>query len=85
VIIPYLTTGIKASKHPEYQLGTYMIISQIVSKLALSFDLTDLLLKEILQNAVLHKEALMCVLCIFQSQSLKELSSTILEKLFKIK
>jgi len=82
-IIPYLGEGLMASTHPEYQLGTYMIIAQWASRRQMSQQLIQNFFEKISSHISKNheQEALMCIISICQFQAPTSFSATVLEPL----
>ena len=87
VMLPYLLDGLKAKASPDFQLSTYMILSQISSRAELSQDAVSSLTIAMVQHySKPHAtQMLLCMVYLAQSQqSFQELPKKALKPLLKI-
>ncbi|KAF9921975.1 HEAT repeat-containing protein 1 [Linnemannia zychae] len=68
VIFPYILEGLKAKSSPEYQIATYMIISQISERATLTFEVLTSLFTSMTANYSNAYQMLLCLVHICQTQ-----------------
>ncbi|KAK3840885.1 MAG: hypothetical protein J3R72DRAFT_169855 [Linnemannia gamsii] len=80
-IFPYILEGLKAKISPEYQIASYMIISQISERATLTFEVLSSLFTTMASNYSNTFQMLLCLVHICQTQETFEVFP---ERAFKL-
>ncbi|KAG0355784.1 HEAT repeat-containing protein 1 [Gamsiella multidivaricata] len=67
-IFPYILEGLKAKGYPEYQIASYMIISQISERATLTYEVLSSLFATMTSSYVNPSQMLLCLVHICQTQ-----------------
>ncbi|KAF8980018.1 HEAT repeat-containing protein 1, partial [Haplosporangium bisporale] len=71
-IFPYILEGLKAKGYPEYQIASYMIISQISERATLTYEVLTSLFTTMSSNYANTYQMLLCVVHVCQTQETME-------------
>ncbi|KAG0209950.1 HEAT repeat-containing protein 1 [Mortierella sp. GBA30] len=68
VVFPYILEGLKAKASPEYQIASYMIISQISERATLTYEVLSSLFATMTSSYANTFQMLLCVVHVCQTQ-----------------
>ncbi|KAF9190434.1 HEAT repeat-containing protein 1 [Haplosporangium sp. Z 767] len=68
VVFPFILEGLKAKKSPEYQIASYMIISQISERATLTYEVLSSLFTTMTANFSNAYQMLLCLVHVCQTQ-----------------
>ncbi|KAF9427830.1 HEAT repeat-containing protein 1, partial [Podila epigama] len=68
IIFPYILEGLKAKGYPEYQIASYMIISQISERTTLKYEVLDTLFTTMSSHHANAYQMLLCIVHVCQTQ-----------------
>ncbi|KAK9703316.1 snoRNA-binding rRNA-processing protein utp10 [Basidiobolus ranarum] len=67
-IMPYVFDGIRAKSSPEFQLASYMLVSQLSTRAVFSAETCDGILSAMTQHFTDARSLLLCAIQLFQTQ-----------------
>ncbi|KAF9385202.1 HEAT repeat-containing protein 1 [Podila verticillata] len=71
-IFPYILEGLRAKGYPEYQIASYMIISQISERATLTYEVLTSLFTTMSSNYANTYQMLLCIVHVCQTQETME-------------